>query len=262
MNLSEAIVDITAAFRDRYFWTALGWQDIRTRYRRSALGPLWITISTAVTVAAMGPLYGALFARSPAEFIPHLALGLIFWAFIAGSINEFCDAFSGSAHYLKQVKLPLTVFVLRVIYRQFIILCHNVFIYPVVMVLLGKSINANLLLLFPGLLLVSLNLLWIGLVVAIFCTRYRDMHPVVNSVMSLMFFITPIVWQVDQLPADRAHLAHLNPLTILLELMRQPILGIAPPLMYWVVALVAVVAGSFFTIGLLARFRHRVTYWL
>ncbi len=210
----------------------------------------------------MGPLYGALFDRSPGEFIPHLALGLIFWSFIAGSINEFCDAFSGSAHYLKQVKLPLTVFVLRVIYRQFIILGHNILIYPVVMILLGKSLNANLLLLLPGLLLVSFNLLWVGLVVAIFCTRYRDMQPVVSSVMALMFFITPIVWQVDQLPAHRAHLAHLNPLTILLELMRQPILGVAPPAIYWGVALAAAVAGSILTIALLARFRHRVTYWL
>lgn len=262
VNLSEAIVDITAAFRDRYFWTALGWQDIRTRYRRSALGPLWITISTAVTVAAMGPLYGALFARSPGEFIPHLALGLIFWAFMSGSINEFCDAFSGSAHYLKQVKLPLTIFVLRVIYRQFIILGHNILIYPVVMVLLGKSVNLNIFWAIPGLLLVSVNLLWIGLVVAIFCTRYRDMHPVVGSVMSLMFFITPIVWQVDQLPPGRAHLADLNPLTILLELMRQPILGGVPAPMYWAVAAIAAVAGSVFAVALLARFRHRVAYWL
>lgn len=262
MNFSEAIVDITTAFRDRYFWMALGWQDIRARYRRSALGPLWITISTAVTVAAMGPLYGALFNRSPDDFIPHLALGLIFWAFISGSINEFCDAFSGSAHYLKQVKLPLTIFVLRVVYRQLIILGHNICIYPIIMLLLGKAVNANIFLTVPALLLVSFNLLWVGLVVAIFCTRYRDMHPVVGSVMALMFFVTPIVWQVDQLPPERAYLAHLNPLTIMLELMRMPIIGVAPPAMYWVAGLVAAVAGSIATLCLLARFRHRVTYWL
>lgn len=88
------------------------------------------------------------------------------------------------------------------------------------------------------------------------------MHPVVGSVMSLMFFITPIVWQVDQLPPGRAHLADLNPLTILLELMRQPILGGVPAPMYWAVAAIAAVAGSVFAVALLARFRHRVAYWL
>lgn len=61
VTLSAAWSDLKRGFAQRELWLALGWQDIKQRYRRSTLGPLWITISRAVMAIALALLYSQLF---------------------------------------------------------------------------------------------------------------------------------------------------------------------------------------------------------
>lgn len=261
-EFNNTISDISSAFQRSHLWVALGWQDIISRYRRSSLGPLWLTISMVVTVTAMGPLYGVLFGFDFETFIPHLALGLIFWGFISTSIIEFGDAFFLSSNYLKQASFPLTIFILRVCYRNLIILGHNIVIYPIIMLILGITPDWLMLLAAPALVLVFANLFWIGMVLAFFCTRYRDMVPIISSLMTLMFFMTPIVWKVEQLPESRQFLAKLNPFSAYLELLRQPLSGKAPELFYWYYSGATLIVGIVLGVIFMTRYRHRVAYWL
>ncbi|QDQ85950.1 ABC transporter permease [Paraburkholderia megapolitana] len=237
-------------------------QDIRQRYRRSMLGPFWLTISMGVMIGAMGPLYGALFGYSAAVFIPHLALGLIFWGFIAGQISDFGEAFSNSTNYLRQMKLPLSMFVLRVMCRHSIILAHNILVFVVVWAILPVHLNANLLVLPFAVLLVLANIFWIGVITSIFCTRYRDMQPVIGNLVQVMFFVTPIIWRAEQLSPARQHLIHLNPFFYLLELLREPLLGMMPAPAIWLRAAGMAVVGIAVALYMLGKLRHRVTYWL
>ncbi|MDO4642714.1 MAG: ABC transporter permease [Cardiobacteriaceae bacterium] len=262
MMNTTALVDIRRGIASFRLWQSLAKQDIRLKYRRSTLGPFWITLSMAVTVSAMGPLYGALFSIDLAAFVPHLALGLIFWAFIAGSLNEYAETFTANEHILKQSYLPLSALVMRVYYRQLLILLHNFMIYPVVMMSLGVGINSNIFWLLPAFVVVSLNILWLGLIIAIFCTRFRDMLPVIQSVVTLMFFVTPIIWKIEQLPSTRLHLAQLNPFTSLIMLLREPVLGIAPSIFYWQVAGTFALGGSLLALWVFSRTRQKITYWL
>jgi len=259
---NDAIEDIRrgiAAFR---LWQALAKQDIRLKSRRSTLGPFWITLSMAVTVSAMGPLYGTLFAIDSSNFVPHLALGLIFWAFIAGSLTEYAETFTANEHILKQSYLPLSALVLRVFYRQLLILLHNLLIYPLVMLFLGIPVNGNVFWLLPAFLLVAVNILWLGLIIAIFCTRFRDMLPVIQSVVTLLFFVTPIIWQLQQLPPMRLHIAQLNPFTSLITLLRDPVLGHRPDTLYWQGGGGAGLVGSRCGGWLSTPPRRKITYWL
>ncbi|MCV2509356.1 MAG: ABC transporter permease, partial [Neisseriaceae bacterium] len=228
----------------------------------STLGPIWITLSMIVTIGAMGPLYGSLFGLDLGKFIPHLTLGMIFWMLISTSLNEFCLAFVESQNYLKQVKIPLPVFVLRVLYRQFIIFCHNVVIYPIVILIFGIELNWNLLWFFPAFFILLINLFAMGMVISIFCTRYRDMTPVVSSLTQLMFFVTPIIWSLEQLPENRRFLAAWNLFGVLLDLVRQPLLGVAPSSYNWIVGISLALIGSLIAFFVLVRTRRRVTYWL
>ncbi len=87
-TVRRAVDDLREGFRQHELWLLLGWQDIKQRYRRSMLGPLWITVATAVTAVAMGFLYAELFHIDIQTFLPHVTLGLIFWNFISQSILE------------------------------------------------------------------------------------------------------------------------------------------------------------------------------
>jgi len=64
-NMALTIGDIRDGMLGTSVWFHLAWQDIKQRYRRSLIGPFWMTISTGVTVAAMGPLYGKLYMGRP-----------------------------------------------------------------------------------------------------------------------------------------------------------------------------------------------------
>lgn len=258
----EALQDIGGALLDYYLWITLGWYDVLARYRRSTLGPIWITLSMIVTIGAMGPLYGTLFGLKLSEFIPHLTLGMIFWLFISVSLSEFCSAYIEAQHYLKQVKMPLSVFVLRVMYRQFIILCHNIAIFPVIVFILQTPFNWNILWFFPAFVLLLITLFALGLTISIFCTRFRDMTPVVSSLTQLMFFVTPIIWSIEQLPVNRRFLAAWNPFTVLINLVRKPLLGGAPSPSDWVLGIGFAFGGLIIAFLVLARTKRRVTYWL
>lgn len=254
--------DFKEAITQNYLWRELSWNDVRARYRRSTLGPFWITLSMAVTISAMGPLYGALFNFDPSNFVPHLGLGLIFWAYMSSTITESCNTFIDAQHYLKQTKISFIVFVFRVIYRQLIVLMHNILLYPIIMLILGLGINWNILYVFPGLALVSLNLIWISILFSLFCTRYRDMLQVVNSIISLLFFVTPIIWKLEQLPEDRKYLAGWNLFSYFLDLLRSPLLGVEPRIDSWVVALYSAIIGFIFSFICFAKVKNRITYWL
>ncbi|NDH69110.1 MAG: hypothetical protein EBY22_14655, partial [Gammaproteobacteria bacterium] len=66
-------------------WWVLAWQEIKQRYRRSVIGPFWISLSTAVMVSGMGPLYGILFGQAVSNYVQHLAISLIIWTFISAT---------------------------------------------------------------------------------------------------------------------------------------------------------------------------------
>ena len=84
----KAWQDLIGGIRKTWLWTALALQDIRLRYRGSVLGPFWLTVSTAITVGAMGFLYAKLFGADPAVYVPYLTVGLVAWQFVSFLINE------------------------------------------------------------------------------------------------------------------------------------------------------------------------------
>src|SRR5215831_16136958 len=68
-------------------WVTLAWNDIKLRYRRTTLGPLWIVLGLGATVFSVGILYGVLFGNELSQYLPYFAAGLIVWTFIGSSLN-------------------------------------------------------------------------------------------------------------------------------------------------------------------------------
>ena len=255
--------EILSALKQSSLVVTLGWHDIRGRYRRSAIGPFWLTISMGVMIASIGLVFGQFFKTPMDEYLPFLAAGIILWAFITGAINEGCTGFIEAEGMIKQLPIPLFVHILRVVWRNLLILAHNILILPLVLLVMGKGIGLEALLAIPGLLLVALCLSWVALLLAMLCARYRDLAQIVASVLQVAFYLTPIIWMPSLLP-DRmgATFLQLNPFYHLLELIRAPLLGVVPSLTSWLVVLVIAIVGWGLTLLVFSRLRHRVAYWL
>lgn len=242
-------------------WSQLGWHDIRKRYRRSVLGPFWLTLSMAVMVASLGLIYGTLFRLEIHGYLPFLAIGLATWTFIASVLNEGCVSFIELEPLIKNVRIPMSLHILRALWRNLIIYAHNSVIFLGVALVFEVRPGATALLSVAGLALLLVNAGWIMLLLGMICTRFRDVPPIVASVIQLLFFVTPVMWKPELL-GDRRYLIALNPFYHLLEIVRAPLLGQVPGWESWVVGLLFALAGWAFTFVCFTRFRKRIAYWL
>jgi len=260
-RVRSGVKDVLDGFRSYPVWMTLGMQDIRQRYRRSMLGPFWITLTMLVTIAGMGPLYGALLKQDLHAFVPYLSLGIITWGLISTLILDGCTAFTSADSIIRSVRLPLSLHALRGIYRNLLIFLHNIVAYIPIMLYVGIAPQVSWLLAIPGVLLIVLAAFPASLILSIFCTRFRDMQPIVASIVQLAFFLTPIIWRPENL-GTRAYLANYNPLYLFMELVRGPILGKLPSIGVYSTTIGITVLLYVIAMPLFIRFRSRVAFWI
>lgn len=266
MDLSlpkNGLRDILAALKRSSLVGMLGWQDIRQRYRRSYLGPFWLTIGMGVMIGTIGLVFGQIFRSPLFDYLPFLAAGIILWTLILTFLIEGCEAFINAETMIKQLPVPMFVHVLRMAWRNIIIFLHNIIILPLIFLSVGRSFDLNLLIALPGLALLLLNLTWMALFMAIISTRFRDLPQMVNSLLQVFFYVTPIVWMPSMLPDHvGSYLLNFNPVFHLMEIVRAPILGQAPTALNWEVSIIMAVVGWLFVILFHGRFKSRIAYWL
>jgi ABC-2 type transport system permease protein len=260
-NASRAWRDLIEGAAALHIWGMLGWQEIRLRYRRSTLGPLWLTIGTGVLVTGMGPLYGKLLNQDMAKYLPFLTVGLIVWNFFASMMNDSCNAFVHAEGMIKQLKLPFSIHVLRVVWRNLITFAHNFVVLLVVLACFPQQWGWNVLLVPWALLIIAFNGWWVGLFLGMAGARFRDISPIVASVVQIMFFLTPVLWPLAQL-GRYSWLGLWNPIYHFVEILRAPLLGgvIAP--VSWLVVAAVTIGGWLLTFLLFSRFRGRIAYWV
>ena len=256
-----ALQDIFRGAAAFHVWGELGWHDIKQRYRRSMLGPLWLTVSNAVFIGAIGFLYSKFFGQSVEEYLPFLAAGFIVWTLIATTVNESCSVFTHAESLIKQIKLPLSVHLYRLLWRNVLIYAHNFVIIPPVLLLLDRPVSWQFLLVPFALALVVLNCFWIGLLLGIVCARFRDIPLVVSSLMQVAFFLSPVIWTPGTL-GNRMWVAQFNPIYHLIEIVRAPIIGTGMAGTSLAVCSGMAVAGGALCVTVYAAYRHRVPYWL
>jgi len=254
-------LDIYRGFRAAPLWLLLGWADIRLRYRRSVLGPFWITLSMAVLIIVLGFVYSQIFHTDIRTYLPYLALGFIVWGFISSCANESCGAFGDSEPIIKQIGIPFSVFVFRVVWRNFIVLLHTIILVIPIWLFFEITPGSVSLLALPGIILVFINQCWLGICLAVLSTRFRDIPPIVATVLQITVFATPIMWPVSSL-ADNHFIANINPFYHLIEIVRGPLIGELPPLLSWIVAITGDVLGLILATWLLQRARRTIVYWL
>ena len=293
-TFARAIADIREGLRDRELWSHLGWQDIKQRYARSVLGPFWITISQGVLALGLGILYSLLFKLDLPTFLPFIATGFIVWGFISGCLTEGMETFIASEGLIKHLPAPLTVYALRTVWRQTLMFAHNMIVYVVIVLIFIGTLSHPYALTpdgrcgtnphaichpglgwyslsaIPAFLLLAINAGWITLFLGVISTRFRDFPQLIGSIIQLLFYLTPIVWPIDQLYAGgnrdsvtwALQFVYLNPFYHFVQIIRAPLIGQAVNGWSWVVVLGITVVGWGLALFVLRNYRSRVSYWV
>ncbi|GAP25578.1 ABC transporter permease [Gluconobacter japonicus] len=240
----------------------LGWLDIKLRYRGSALGPFWLTITSVLMVASMGVLYGRLFHQDLKVYLPFLALSLTLWQTgLASLVQESCTSFLDADSMIRSSRLPLLLQAVRVVVRNAIVFGHNIIVPIGVFALYHVWPGASALLAIPSLLLWGIDGFAASMLLGALCARFRDIPPIVGALMQIVFYVTPVIWQPEQL-AGKARFLLYNPFYALLEIVRAPLLGHVPSAGVWGVAVGTSAVFCALAVWVFVRVRARLVFWI
>ena len=232
-------------------------------YRRSVLGQFWITLSMVVTFAAIGGVFGLIFRSPIVEYLPFLGSGLVLWNFLSLIINDGATSLIVADAFIRQLPLPPLVFFLRSVWKTVFVLLHNAVALALLLVIFPPEATLAPLLVVPGLLIAGCGMAGLALALAMVSTRFRDVPQILGSVVQVLFYLTPILWLPESLPEQaRSAILSVNPFYHMMQITRQPLLGLYPTLQEWATAIV--LAAVFIGIGALsyARFRGRLAFWM
>lgn len=261
MLLSLAIQDIKKTILQYRIWMHLGCIEVKQRYRRSVLGPWWISLSLLIFIVMMGIVFSRLFHQTLSEYIPFFTAGFLFWTFISNSIVEAADIFKLNAGFIKQINLPFNIYVFKFLVRQTIFLFHNFFVYILVCIFFKVNPGIKFFLILPGFVLLTINIYWISLFVSIICARFRDMGPIVSSCMQIAFFITPISW-MPKLLDQYSKIIKFNFFASLLDIVRAPLLGLSASAMSWYISTAMAIGGCLISFVIFSLTRSRIAFWV
>jgi ABC-type Na+ transport system ATPase subunit NatA len=180
-RLQLAAADFASAVVLWPLWVRLGWHDILYRYRRSLLGPFWLTANTAVTVVALGVVYAQILKAPVGELMPYVCISLLVWNFISAILHGAGEVFSGAESYIKQVRLPYLLYVFRFVWSRFIIFVHDFPIFVVLMIYFGISPGAVTLAAIPAFVLLLANGALVSASLGLASARFRDIDPELNG---------------------------------------------------------------------------------
>jgi ABC-type polysaccharide/polyol phosphate export permease len=256
-----ALWDFVEGARLWPMWWRQSSNEVRRRYKRTLLGPAWVTVSLLIFSIMLSFVWAGLFKMQVAEFLPFLLSGLLPWTLVSSCIGEGCGILLGGEGLIKSRQFPYTSLVYAGVARNLVIFSHNLIGYVFAAAFCGIVPSWQMLLLLPGLILVLANCVWMEIVVSVFCLRFRDAQQLVASILQVAAFVTPIFWNPSQLAGKRIIIVHVNPLHHMVDVIRQPLLGHAPALQSYAVCLATAVVGWALAYILFSRKRHRLAYW-
>lgn len=203
----------------------LAYLDIKHKYHRSLLGPFWFTLNSLIVAVSLGFLYSNLFNLAAIEFIPHLTIGFVTWNFINLTLFENSRSFLEFDYIIRNSYVNPLQIIFRVVLRNFIIFFHNFIAIVLVLFFFDLLFFINIPFFIIGAFLVFLILTTISIPISFLSTRFHDVSHLIQNILQVFFFFTPIVWKVDLISEYKiVYLA--NPFYYLVEVVRKPILGI------------------------------------
>ncbi len=241
--------------------TYMSLSDMRARYRRTVLGPIWLSLSTAIGGAGLGFVWSELTHADPREFVPMLTAGLVLWQCISGVLTEGTSVFARHAGVIRNLPLPLMLYPSQLIGRHAVNLAHTLPVFFVAALATGLKLHWTALWIIPGLIVFFANLLWMGTLLGLLGSRYRDLEHTVVSFMPLLMFISPVFYKPQSLQVTQK-LVWLNPVTHLIALIRMPLMGEAVPASVLWANLGLLVVGSLATRTLYRLKRSRIPFWI
>ena len=260
----QLYADALTALKLWRVWTFLGVQDIKARFRRSFIGPLWILLNLGFFVGGAGFVYGVMFGQPMADFLPFLITGFVIWGFLLSSLVEAGTAFIVSEGYTKQFSYPEQRCLLRSRVSYSINMAIGFLPIFFMQFAFGNFGIQNWVMALPGIAILLFGGLGHIVISAYVGTKFRDLPFAFSGVLQVVFFVTPIMFPIEVLKAKGIDFVYkYNPLYYLIDIVRRPIIeGSFPPIQNYALAIIYVLAVWIVASAIARRLDNRVVFLL
>lgn len=262
---------IISIFLDDFLYSIKNWRiayilgigEIKKRYIRSRIGQFWLTLSLVIHICALGFLWAFLFKIRVAEYLPYLAFGIVFWNCVSNSLIEGTVLYPNHTGYIKELNLPKMLYINSLLVKHLIMLLHNIPVLIVILFLYVEDFSITRCLLSLLGFIMTIILLYPSVAIfTILGVRFRDVYNIVVSFLQIVFFLTPVMWKTDLIPEKLRSFLIFNPFSILLSLCRDPILNIAVPFDYWLIASAYILFAWMLFVLIFGKYQSKIVYWL
>ena len=117
----------------------VSYSEILVKYRRSLLGPIWISINMLVTIFALSLVFSGLFQITIKDYLPYVFCGLLSWGYISFTIQDSVQLYINGA--VKNFEFPALFFPLKNTFKNFIVFLHNFVVYALVLIFVNSEIE-------------------------------------------------------------------------------------------------------------------------
>jgi ABC-type polysaccharide/polyol phosphate export permease len=222
--------------------------QLKQRYRRSLLGMGWVLVSPLLNTAVLSIAFNALFLNSIPQYPVYVMVGLIAWNFFAQTTSLGIDAAVTGSSLLQRVYLPRSVFIVSTLGSALINMGIALIALLLVLLATGARLYVTSILLPLAIVILALFTLGVTLVVAMLAVFVGDVVHLYQLMVQVLFFLTPIVYPSEIVPAKFRWLVQLNPMSLIVDLFRALLYrGEIPPLSQWAttagIALIALALG-------------------
>lgn len=260
--MREYFEDFFYSIKKIDLWVYLSYTDIRQKYRRSYLGPIWLTLSTMIFIGMISLVWSTIFKQSLNDYLPFFSIGYVVWLFISTQLSDACTGFIQFEYLIKQMKLPYPVFILRILARNIIIFFHNLIVVILIIPIVGNGFNIFSIISIFGFFILAIFLFFLSVLIALITTRFRDFQMIVQNSIPIIFYISPIMWEPKLISEKYIWIITYNPIVPFLEIIRKPLLGTLPEMYVWGQAILITLIFGAITLIFFNKYKNKISYWI
>jgi lipopolysaccharide transport system permease protein len=255
----------TNVWRHRELLWHLALRNLRSQYKQSMLGYAWILVSPAVYLLTFTFVFSTVL-RTPSEGVPFplfLCVGLVPWLFFSGALLFATESISGAASLVTMVYFPREILTVSAVLVRVLDLAAGLVILVGLLAYHGYGLGPTAAWVPAIFLLHLLFTVGLSLPLAALNLFFHDVRFLVGVGLNLWFFLTPVMYPMEIVPARYLFLYDLNPNAWLVEMYRDALLhGKSPAAedLVWCagVALSTLAAGYYFFKRLEPGFADRI----
>lgn len=257
----DIIKDLIRGSRQWRIWSALAWNIIKMQYRRTVIGPFWITLQQTIFIIVLGYIFAGIQKEKFSPFFLYFATGYTIWLLISSFVTTAGNTFMGINGLPNMTQVALSNHIYLQFASQMMLFAHKVVPLIVILSLSHNIIAVNIPLLICGFCLLLVFGFWISALLGCLSLRFQDLKPAIASAMQVMFFLTPIMFEQSRIPGGEA-LSNFNPFFHIIVVVRGNIINENVTSINYIAAIVINIIGICFTLWVLRWSRPKLAFWV